>query len=733
LLALVALIGSGLAARLALQVTQGLQVEYFLGDTPAARPTLTTISREITTPGINLDWNDSVPPTFRARWFGYLAVARAGNYTFTTSSDDGSRLFIDGQLIVDNGGIHGSQTATGRAQLEPGPHFVLIEYEQAGGFYDISWGWARESGRSTRVPSWLLSPRRMTYSRALLARTLDLAVAGLLLVTGLLVSWLAIEPGRGPVWRVALQRPRFASLVLFAALAVVQTWPLASDPATLSRNDNGDTVLNEWTLAWIAHQAPRAPLSLYDANIFHPERDTLAYSEAMIVQSAMAAPLLWLGASPVLAYNLVLLAGFTLTAWTACLVIARWTDDWAAGVLAGILAGFNAHTISRLPHLQAQHGEFLPLALFALDQVLRDPRFASAVRLALWFVLQALTSVYLLVFTAFGLAAGALVRSETWKPDRLRSILLAAGMASLALAPFLVPYWRAYADQGLTRTLADARLYSASWADYLTTPGRLHGESWSFLFTSSSTTSLFPGIAALSLTAFAIASKIAIRDARARLCLALGACGFLLSLGPSLPGYALLYRAIPLLHAVRAPVRFGYLAVIAAALLAGFGLAAIRRTWSERASGAIAAVALALAVLEPFRAPLYLPKADPIRPIYRELRNVPGAVVAELPLPHPWAIFHNAKYMLNSTQHWKPMVNGYSGFVPSSYRQHYDQLASFPDERSIAALRHLGVTHMFVHTDQLAAGAAEDLDRVPGLTRLAAEETIVLYRLRAIE
>jgi hypothetical protein len=305
--------------------------------------------------------------------------------------------------------------------------------------------------------------------------------------------------------------------------------------------------------------------------------------------------------------------------------------------------------------------------------------------------------------------------------------------ASLALAPFLVPYWRAYHDQGLTRTLADARLYSASWADYLTTPGRLHGESWSYRFASSSTTSLFPGIAAVSLTAFAIASKVAIRDPRARLCLALGACGFLLSFGPSLPGYALLYRALPVLHAVRAPVRFGYLAVIAAAMLAGFGLAAIRRTWSARSSGAIAAVALALAVLEPFRAPLYLPKADPIRPIYRELRDVPDAVVVELPLPHPWAVFHNAKYMLNSTLHWKPMVNGYSGFLPNSYRQHYDQLASFPDEHSIAALRHLGVTHLFVHTDQLAASVAGNLDQVPGLARLSAEETVVLYRLRAIE
>src|SRR5207244_5203749 len=114
------------------------------------------------------------------------------------------------------------------------------------------------------------------------------------------------------------------------------------------------TRLNEWTMAWVAHQAPRAPLHLYDANIFYPERRTLAYSESLLVQAAMAAPLLWMGASPVLAYNIVLLAGFALTGWAMFLVLWRWTGDAMAALTGGILMGFNAHTLTRMPHLQAQ-------------------------------------------------------------------------------------------------------------------------------------------------------------------------------------------------------------------------------------------------------------------------------------------------------------------------------------------------------------------------------------------
>ena len=94
---------------------------------------------------------------------------------------------------------------------------------------------------------------------------------------------------------------------------------MATNPAHLSRTDNGDALLNMWTIGWVAHQLPRDPRHLFDANIFYPERLTLAYSEAMIVQGALALPVIAAGGSPVLAFNLVLLAGFALTGWAFCL------------------------------------------------------------------------------------------------------------------------------------------------------------------------------------------------------------------------------------------------------------------------------------------------------------------------------------------------------------------------------------------------------------------------------
>jgi hypothetical protein len=166
------------------------------------------------------------------------------------------------------------------------------------------------------------------------------------------------------------------------------------------------------------------------------------------------------------------------------------------------------------------------------------------------------------------------------------------------------------------------------------------------------------------------------------------------------------------------------------ALLAGFGTVELRRRLSPGAWLPAASALIVLAIVEPLAAPLYLPRAEPVSPIYETVAGESDAVVVELPLPDSRAIFHNARYMLNSTRHWKPMLNGYSGFVPASYHEHFAQIDRFPAAPAVEALRRLNVTHLFVHTDAYAAGIIDDLARLPALTEVARDETVVLYRLR---
>jgi hypothetical protein len=530
----------------------------------------------------------------------------------------------------------------------------------------------------------------------------------------------------------------------------VHTWPLATAPGRLSRNDNADTILNEWIVAWVEHQAPRDPMHLFEANIFYPDAHTLAYSEPLIVPAALGAPIRALGASPVLVYNLLILIGLTLTAWTGCLLVSRWTGDMTAGIVGGTLIAFNAHTLTRLPQLQALHVEFLPLALLAFDRMI--DRRAEAVRhsrpeqwsnrlgtwgralaLPLAIVLQGLTSYYALVFTLTALTVCLVVRAPDWWRDRSRMLLTLAATAAAALVcllPLLVQYGRL----GQVRSLDEVALYSATWRDYLASPSRLHYDAWSHRFFGG-TTALFPGVTAIALGAFALTWGRALRHPRARAALAIAIVGAALSFGPALPGYALLYRIALPLQGIRNAARFGYLDLVGLAILAGYGVAALRARWpSTRWLTPLVVVLVAAANLDAFSAPLDFVEAERVSPIHARLRGS-NAVVAEFPFYPLDRVSRQAVYMLHATEHWRPMLNGYSGLIPESFVAHARDLAHFPDAHALETLRAIGVTHVFVHDralrDWTDNDTADAVPHAPGLRLIAEDGDVRLYELVA--
>jgi hexosaminidase len=64
---------------------------------------------------------------------GYVRVPESAVYTFHLTSDDGSELVIDGQVVVDNDGYHGLQEEAGMVALEAGFHPITVRYFQARG------------------------------------------------------------------------------------------------------------------------------------------------------------------------------------------------------------------------------------------------------------------------------------------------------------------------------------------------------------------------------------------------------------------------------------------------------------------------------------------------------------------------------------------------------------------------------------------------------------------------
>jgi hypothetical protein len=545
---------------------------------------------------------------------------------------------------------------------------------------------------------------------------------------------------------MALRNRRLAALIFFAAMAVLHSWPLASDPVHLSRLDNHDAELNTWIVAWVAHVLPRDPLNLFEAPILYPEHHSLAFSEHMLVPSVLGAPLLWMGASPVLVYNLLIIAGLALSGWAMYLLMVRWTGSMAAGVIAGLLYAFNAHVLTRFVHLQAQHVEFFPLILYALDRVITAPsssltvsRWRDAVLLAAAFVLQALCSNYLLVFSTYALLISVVVRWKELSKTTWLMLSVAGAISIIALFPFLWPYYQVDQAQGLARDVNVVTQYNAGWRDYLVTGGRLHFAWWSHVFYDGRT-ALFPGITAIVIAAIALFMGRGIRDPRVRMVVAIGVLGIAMSFGTSLPGYALLHHTLPLVSGLRNVARWGWLALAAVAMLAGFGMAALESTFAKATANKsrwakMMPFAIGLLItIEAIRTPVGFTRFNGIPPIYDRLAAESPMVVAEFPFYSGANVSLNGPYVLANTRYFKPLLNGYSSFHPESFEARGRALNDFPSEAALAELRSANVTHVTVHTRQFARRydprALASIDTVPALELIADEDGIRLYRLK---
>ncbi len=144
------------------ELVPGLLGEYYdigeeLNDFPNLKdmkPALRKIDPDVNFLQTNRQFaNSGLIDHFFVRWTGVLRVAKAGRYMFYTESDDGSRLFLDGKLVVDNGGNHIPEEKSGEAQLAAGDHEIRIEYFENTGGACCRVKWASDDLKAEAVPA----------------------------------------------------------------------------------------------------------------------------------------------------------------------------------------------------------------------------------------------------------------------------------------------------------------------------------------------------------------------------------------------------------------------------------------------------------------------------------------------------------------------------------------------------------------------------------------------------
>ena len=503
------------------------------------------------------------------------------------------------------------------------------------------------------------------------------------------------------------------ALGVYAVLTVALTWPFA---ANLRVMDAGDSAFFAWEIGWTIHALKTDPGQLPHANIFHPLRYTLGMDEPVLGTTVLVLPLALFTDDAVLLYNVVRLLTFLLSALTAYwLTRELGVGEWIA-LLAGALFAFSPIRTDQVAHLSTLGTQWWPLVLLFTIRFAREGKTRDALLAAGSFVLAFLACGYHGVLAVAVLPPFlAMLFWGRW--DRLKAGALAVVLAGLALLPVWWMHHQALAPEHYARGTEETILYSAGVESFLSTSAwnRVYGEATD-AFRTVGPNNLFPGLVVPGLVLVGVITVWRSGRRPGREAAALGVlllAAELVALGPRVrafghdlgPGpWALLRDTIPLFQMIRVTSRAGVFLALPLVMLAAMALTKLELKPARLA--AIGAIALAETVIVPIPMPQWSKLIDTRNdppPVYRWLAALPGRdAIVHLPMLDVYGLerrpaFHESVYMVYSTLHWKPLVNGYAGIEPRRYVEIRSLSRDFPSGEFLGALRAIGTRYVIVH------------------------------------
>ena len=530
---------------------------------------------------------------------------------------------------------------------------------------------------------------------------------------------------------VATVRERLAGVAAFAGAAVFATWPLVRYFGSALPNDLADPLLNAWILAWDAERLAHGLHGLWNAPIFHPYPNTLAYSEHLLGIAIFTAPVTWLTGNPVAAYNAAFLGSFVLAGSGMFLLASFLTGSRTAGLIAGVAFAFLPYRADQISHLQVLMYGWMPVALWGLHHYFRTARRSSLAVFAVAFLLLGLSNGYFFYFFAVAvvLVVGAEmlvnVRSRSWI---LVDLAITATVMLAVTAPVITAYRDVREQQQLRRSRSEVVGYSADVWSYLDAP---RNTLWSGLLPGDRPeAALLPGFGLVSLAVLGLgtASRGTGRrhtdTAAARLRIAgiygvVGAAGFVLSLGPepsaggmelmSSGPYDWLLRIVPGLDGLRVPARAAILVFLSLTVLAALGVQWLTDRLSRTGARAFCLASTCLLVAEGYHpvSMVAFESSPDARAVYRWLgERLPGAVL-ELPFyGHGRGSSEEQalRFVHGTLEHGNPLVNGYSGYRTPLHHllaghalQDYESYGLL-----LRRLRAIDVLYVVVHEERFA-------------------------------
>ena len=529
---------------------------------------------------------------------------------------------------------------------------------------------------------------------------------------------------------------------VYAVLTFVMALPFSLSPGSLILGDMPDAHVYLWTLGWDAYAFLHQPLHIFDANIYYPYANTLAYSENLIGSAFFAAPIIWLTDNILLGTNLTALLSCVLCGAGAYMLARRLHVSVGGAFLCGLIFAFGPPRFIRMGQLHMTAVQWIPFSLAFLHAYFEQGRRRDLLFALGFFSLQALTSghgaAYLFVATVALLGWQFLLGARLALRQRLGDFGIAGAYLLAPAVWVMLPYRIVQADAGLLGGYLSGA--QPNIESFIASPSRFHqylqGTIWG-PFQREPDAYLFPGILVLILAAIAVVhwpGGRPLRQNNVAFYLLLATVSTLMFIGWPFELWRYVHW-LPGLSFIRMPSRFIILTMLALAVLAGHGVdrltARMPKKIATLAAGMMVAFVLGEYSAYPFTG---VPFAIDTPAIHRWLDTQPKPfVIAEVPAPSPGNLGalerHQTKSMFHATAHWQKTIHGYSSLRRPLHDRLYLELTAFPDATSIASLREVGVTYVVVHTsdygdrwptigEQIAKTPALRLQRVEGSDRV---------------
>lgn len=522
------------------------------------------------------------------------------------------------------------------------------------------------------------------------------------------------------------------------------TGGLWESPSGMIRAMTRDIYLFIWIYAWDWHALTTSALSLFEANAFYPAPGALAFSEHALGKIPITGPLFALSGNPVFAYQVDLLLSFSLSGAALYALLRSVGTARGAAFVGGLLYAVCPARIDSLYQTYLLAGQYLPLVLLFAERTLFGGRVRDAAGLMVFLLLLLLSSYYLAYQTliavgAYGIAVLWATRGR-FPATGLAWASVSGGIAAALFVAISLPYLRKSASGVVLdyQELWPALVASANgaWRNYLTPPFLLRAELVPPLARGGYN---YVGWVSVGFFALGAVGWSGESPARRRLrfgALAITIACWIMALGPAwatgdgpiwLP-YAAAMKWIPGFASMRVPSRFALSMMLGWTVVAGLGIDRCLRSLAARGlprlAGHLAAAVLAALVcldygygVEEFGT-RRIETATEAPPVYGELAKLPPGPVLELPLGAANGLFAS-EYMVQSTVHWMPLLNGSSGYLPPSLKLTEELARRFPDPRAVEMLQRMtGLRYVVVHTDHLSKGGRARWRGQPSLRRL---------------